>query len=105
MTEIYKIVNDVAQHIMKSIFQFRLNQYNLRKIEELSTEKINTVNHGLETLTYRAPAILAKLSSEYVLATSLDEFKSSIKFWKCKNCLCRLCKSQNVRMMRGRGQW
>ena len=42
---------------MKSLFQFRINQYNLRNFQELSTEKRDTVNYGLETLTYRAPSI------------------------------------------------
>ena len=92
MTEICKIVNDAAPPIMKSLLQFRLNQYNLRHFQELSTGKRNTVNYGPETLIYRAPAIWAKLPSNYVLATSLDEFKLKITFWKCENCPCRLCK-------------
>ena len=92
MTEIYKTVNDPTPPIMKSLFQFCLNQYHLRNFQGFSTEKRNTVNYGLEILTYRAPAIWAKLPSKYVLATSLDEFKSKVKFWKCENCSCRLCK-------------
>ena len=51
MTEMYKIVNDTAPPIMKSLFQFRINQYNLINFQEISTEKRNTVNYGLETLT------------------------------------------------------
>ena len=39
--------------------------YNVRNVQELSTEKRNTVNYGLETLTYRAPAIWAKLPPKY----------------------------------------
>ena len=77
MTEIYKIRNDVGPPKMKSLFQFRLNQYNLRNFQELSTEKRNMVSYGLGTLTYRAPAIWAKLLSKCVLAASSDEFKSS----------------------------
>ena len=57
MTEIYKIVNGIAPPIMNSLFNFRLNQYNIRNFQELSTEKRNTINYGLETVTYRAPAI------------------------------------------------
>ena len=92
MTEIYKIVNDPTRPIMKSLFQFCLNQYHLRNFQRFSTDKRNRVNYGLEILTYRAPAIWAKLLSKYVLATSLDAFKSNVKFWKCENCPCRLCK-------------
>ena len=76
MNEIYKMVNDVALPIMKSIFQFRLNQYNLRSFQELSTEIRNTVNYVLETLTHRAPTIWAKLDK----FKSLDEFKLKIRF-------------------------
>ena len=64
MTEIYKIVNGIAPTIMNSLFAFRLNQHNLRNFQELSTEKRNTVNYGLETVTYRVPVLWAKLPSE-----------------------------------------
>ena len=55
-----------------------------QKFQELSTEKRNTVNYGLETLTYRAPAIWAKLPPKYVDATSMDEFepkKKILEMW------------------------
>ena len=57
MTEIYKIVNGIAPPIMNSLSTFRLNQDNLRNFQELLTAKRNTVNYGLETVTYRAPII------------------------------------------------
>ena len=82
MNVIYKILNDIAPPIMKSLFQFRINQY-----------KRNTVIYGLEILTYRVPAIQTKLSPKYVHVTSLDEFKPKIKSWKCEICPCRLCKN------------
>ena len=50
------------------------------------------VYYGLEALTYRATAIWANVPSKYVVATSLDEFKTKIKFWKCENRPFRLCK-------------
>ena len=68
---------------MNSLFTFRLNQLNPRNIQELSTEKRNTVNYGLETVTYRAPILWPKLPSEYKLAGSLTAFKSKMKSWKC----------------------
>ena len=77
MTEIYKIVNGIAPTIMNSPFMFRLNQNNLRNVQELSTEKRNTVNYDLETVTY-ALVLWAKLPSEYKLAGSLTAFKSRI---------------------------
>ena len=92
MTKIYKIVNGIAPPIMNFLFTFRLNQHNLRNFQELSTEKRNTVNYVLETVTYRAPILWAKLPSEYNSAGSLTAFKSIIKSWKCEICTCRLCK-------------
>ena len=92
ITEIYKIVNGIGPPIMNSPFTFRLNQHNLRNFQELLTEKRNTVNYGLETVTYRAPIIWAKLPSEYKLAGSLTAFRSKIKSWKDEICTCRLCK-------------
>ena len=92
MTEIYNIVNGIAPPIMNSLFTFCLNQHNLRNLQELLTKKRNTVNYGLETVTYRAPVLWSKLPSEYKLAGSLTAFKSKIKSWKCEICTCRLCK-------------
>ena len=60
MTEIYKILNDIAPPLMKSLFQLR------RNFQEHSTEKRNTASYGLETLTYMAPALWAKLPPKYV---------------------------------------
>ena len=78
---------------MNSLFTFRLNQHNLRNFQELLTEKRNTVNYGLETVTYRESILWAKLPSEYALVGSLTAVKSKIKLsWKCEICTCRLCK-------------
>ena len=48
---------------MNSLFTFLLNQHDLRNFQELSTEKRNTVNYGLETVTCRAPVLSGKLPS------------------------------------------
>ena len=68
MIEIYKIVNGIALPIINSLFTFRLNQHNLRNFQDLSTEEGNTVNCCLETVTYRASILWAKLSSKCKLA-------------------------------------
>ena len=39
MTGIYETLNDIAPPIMKSLFQFYINQYNLRNFQELSRKK------------------------------------------------------------------
>ena len=62
MTEIYKIVNGISPPIMNSLFTFRLNRHNLRNFQELLTEKRNTINYGLEAVTYKAPSSLGKIT-------------------------------------------
>ena len=79
MTKIYEIVNGIVPPIMNFLLTFRLNQHNLRNFQELSTEKRNTVNYGLETVTYRSHIIGATLPSECKLADLLTAFKSKIK--------------------------
>ena len=83
ITEIHKIVNGVAPPIMNSLFEFRSNEYNIRNFQVLSTDFRRTVNYAIETITYRAPSLWAKLPSEYKLAAFLDEFKVKIKKWIC----------------------
>ena len=89
MIEIYKILNGIAPPIINFLFTFNLNQHNLRNFQELLTEKRNTVNYGLETVTYRAPIVWAKLPLEYKRVGSLTAFKSKIKPWKCEIWLCK----------------
>ena len=93
MTEVYKIVNDIASPIINSLFNFRTNIHNIRKFQGIFTENRKTVKYGIETATYRAPFLWANLQSEYRTAKSLDELKSKIKTWKCDFCPCRLCKN------------
>ena len=93
MTEVYKIVNDIAPPIMNSLFNFHANIHNIRNLLEIFTENRKTVRYGIETVTYRAPFLWANLQSEYKNAKSLEEFKSKIKTWKCGFCPCRLCKN------------
>ena len=42
MTKIYKLVNEIVPPIMNSLFEFHLNQYNLRKILKNSLQKKET---------------------------------------------------------------
>ena len=90
--QVFKIINGVAPPIMNSLFEFRSNEYNIRNFQVSSTDFRKTVNYGIETITYRAPSLCAKLPSEYKLAASLEVFKVKIKKWKCDTCPRRLCK-------------
>ena len=74
MTEIYKIVNGVAPPIMKILsLSFEVTNINFQVLSTDFREQL--INHGIETITYRAPSFWAKLPSEYKLAASLEKFK------------------------------
>ena len=93
MREIYTIKNNYTPPIMYHLFQFRENTFNSRNFREIATHNKKTSNYGLETVSYRAPFLWAKLPSEYKNSTSLSEFKTKIKNWKGDEiCPCRLCK-------------
>ena len=93
MTEIYKIKNNHAPPIMHHLFQFRENNFNLRKFRKLATHNNKTSNYRLETVSYRTQFLWTKLPSEHKNSTSLSGFKTKIKNWKGDEiCPCRLCK-------------
>ena len=60
ITEIYKIKN-----IMHHLFQFCGNTFNLRNFRDIANHNQKTSNYALETLSYRAPFLWAKLPSEH----------------------------------------
>ena len=93
MTEIYKIKNNYAPPIMHHLFQFRENTVNLKNSREIAAHNKKTSNYGLETVSYGAPFLWAKLPSAHKNSTSLSKFKTKINNWKGDEiCPCRLCK-------------
>ena len=75
MMKIYKIVSVIAPPIMNSLFEFQSNKYNIGNFQVLSSDFRRTTNYGIETITYRAPSLWAKLPAEYKLAASLEDLK------------------------------
>ena len=65
MMDIYKLKNNYAPPIMHHLFQFRKNTSSLRNFREFATYNKKTSNYALETVSYRAPFLWAKLPSEY----------------------------------------
>ena len=52
ITDVYRIVNDICPPIVKILFSFRENKYNLRNFQEMNQERIETIRTGLETALY-----------------------------------------------------
>ena len=63
---------------MHHLFQFRENPFSLRNFRELAAHNKRTSNYRLETMSYKAPFLRAKLPSEYKNSTPLSEFKTKI---------------------------
>ena len=55
--KIYKFRNGLSPPITNDIFFSKQNICNLRKFQELSTSTKNTVNFGMETISYRGPQL------------------------------------------------
>ena len=79
MTEINKIKSKYASPILHHLFQFRENTFNLLNFREIASHNKKTSNYGLETVSYRAPFLWAKLLSEYKNSTYLSEFKTKLE--------------------------
>ena len=90
--ELYKVKNNLSPTLMKDIFPERIISYNLRKMNPFKTLNVNTVYNGTETLSFRGPKTWELVPEDIKNATSLNEFKTKIKYWKPNGCTCRLCK-------------
>ena len=91
-TEIYKVINNLSQLLMKEIFPIKDTKYNLRNENIFISRNIRSVHYGTETITFLGPRIWAQLQNEIKKSNSLSIFKHKIKTWVPEKCPCRLCK-------------
>ena len=92
LTEVYKYLNRLSPPIMQELFETRTLKYNLRNFRVIQTYRKNTIDFGIETVTYKSSQLWQILPTELKYIESLHEFKRKIKEWKGENCPCRLCK-------------
>ena len=92
MTEMFKAINNQSPTFMNEIFPQRNAAYNLRNSNTFTVPIVHTVKYGTETVRYRGQRIWHTLSQEIKDANSVQQFKNRIKFWKCVDCDCRLCR-------------
>ena len=78
---------------MNDIFFSRQNIYNLWKFQELSTPTKNTVNFGMETISYRVPQLLNLIPNNIKLEPTLELLKKKIRKWECEPCPCKMRKT------------
>ena len=89
----FKLKHNFSPPIMSTVFPLSNNPYNLRNSNLLKLGNIRTVYNGLETVTFRGPDIWAQIPDNIKQSSTVDEFKTKLKFLKVINCKCRICKN------------
>ena len=83
MIEIYKIINNIDQSIMTSLFLFLENVHNIQNFQILSNSTKKTVRYNLEIVSYRSPFLWENLSQDNKSQNSLHAFKPKNKIEEC----------------------
>ena len=79
---------------MTEIFEIKEPHYNLRsEASHFKKEKVKSTRYGIQSVRHLGPKIWNIVPQNIRESSSLNEFKSLIKFWKPGTCLCRLCKN------------
>ena len=93
-TEIFKVKNSVALEIMTEVFEIKEPHYNLRsESSHFKRENFKSTHYGIQSVRHLGPKIWNTVPQNIRELSSLNEFKSLIKFWKPDTCPCRLCKN------------
>ena len=91
-SEIYKSINGLNANLMKPLFIFKNNKYNLRKGKLLALPCTNTTRLGTNSILFRACMLWNDLPIELKNSDSLRQFKNRIKSIPKLNCNCFLCR-------------
>mgnify|MGYP001792074473 CR=1 FL=1 len=91
--EIYKCLNGLSPPIMNDFFSYRKMNYNLRSFREIECENVNTLNCGLNTLTYKGSQLWQQIPDFIKSSENINLFKSKIKQWGNFDCPCNICKT------------
>ena len=91
MTEIYKVINNLAPEFMTEIFTIKNQPYNLRRTELLNLPPCSTRTFGTNSLSFRASYVWNNLPINITSAKTLSLFKILIKKWQRVTCNCKIC--------------
>ena len=93
-TEIFKVKNSLALEIMTEVFEIQEPHYNLRsEASHFKRENARFTHCGIQSVRHLGPKIWNTVPQNIKESSSLNEFKSLVKFWKPDTCTCRLCKN------------
>ena len=91
--EMYKVINNLSPGIIQDLFQKRDISTLRIQTNTFIRPYVDTVYKGEDSLRNFGPIVWNKLlPNKFKSASTLEEFKKSIKLWVPKNCPCRLCK-------------
>ena len=91
--EMYKVINNLSPGIIQDLFQKREISALRIQTNTFIRPYVDTVYKGEDSLRNFGPIVWNKLlPNKFKSASTLEEFKKSIKLWVPKNCPCRLCK-------------
>jgi hypothetical protein len=92
--EMYKVRNNLSPSFMKEIFDHKGNVTKTRTGDKFARPNVNKVFKGEYSLRSFGPIVWnIMLPETFKVASSLAEFRNSIKAWVPNNCTCRLCKN------------
>ena len=93
-TNIFKVKNSLAPEIMTEVFEIKGPHFNLRsEASHFKRENVKSTHYGIQSTRHLGPKIWNMATQNNRESSSLNEFKSLIKFWKPDTCPCRLCKN------------
>ena len=79
---------------MTEVFEIKVPHYNLRsEARHFKRENVKSIHYGVQSVPHLGPKIWNIVPQNYRESSSLNEFKSLIKFWQTDTCPCRLCKT------------
>ena len=90
--EIYKFLHGFSPPILNDIFVPVSCPYNFRRNGTLQRQRVNSIWHDTESISFLGPKIWDLVPSDIKLSQSLSIFKIKIKKWVPSQCPCRLCK-------------
>ena len=90
--EMYKAKNKLSPLPVQNLFKERDNIHDLRNERCWEVPRVQTVNHGIETLRYRGIKTWDLIPDDIKSSKSLQIFKQKIREWRPEGCTCRLCK-------------
>ena len=93
MIEVFKTVRGSNLCFMKELFIPKSIPYCLRNPELLVLPETNTVQYGVNSLTFRGSILWNGVPNSFKMQTSLNLFKEKIKTCNSINCTCLLCKT------------